>query len=309
VTTTTPTAALVGLGKMGANMVRRIARAGLPVAAFDVAPAARAELGTEPGVRVAASLAEAVAALAAPRVVWLMLPAGAPTESTIATLFGLLEPGDVVVDGGNADYRDSLRHAAEATRRSLHFVDAGVSGGVWGLANGYGLMLGGTPAAVAPLLPVVRALAPAPDRGWVHCGPPGSGHFVKMVHNGIEYGLMQAYAEGFALMRDKQEFGLDVAAIAASWRDGSVVRSWLLDLAADMLKADAGFAGVSPVVADSGEGRWTVREALDLGTPLPVITAALMNRFATQGRDDYAARFLSQLRHAFGGHFVPKDGG
>ena len=170
-------------------------------------------------------------------------------------------------------------------------------------------MLGGTPEAIAPVLPLARALAPAPDRGWVHCGPPGAGHFVKMVHNGIEYGLMQAYAEGFALLRDKREFGLDVAAIAASWRDGSVVRSWLLDLAADMLRADADFKGVAPVVADSGEGRWTVREALELGTPLPVITAALMSRLATQGRDDYAAQFLAQLRHAFGGHFVPNAGG
>ncbi len=303
-----PAVALVGLGKMGANMARRMARAGFGVAAFDAAEAARAALAAEPGVAIASTLAEAVGLLAAPRVVWLMLPAGAPSETTIAALYGLLAPGDVIVDGANADYRDSVRHAAEAAARRLHAVDAGVSGGVWGLANGYGLMLGGTPEAVAPVVPLARALAPAPDRGWVHCGPPGAGHFVKMVHNGIEYGLMQAYAEGFALMRDKREFGLDVAAIAASWRDGSVVRSWLLDLAADMLRADPDFAGVSPVVADSGEGRWTVREALDLGTPLPVISAALMNRFATQGRDDYAAQFLAQLRHAFGGHFVPKAG-
>ncbi|MBS0396897.1 MAG: decarboxylating 6-phosphogluconate dehydrogenase [Proteobacteria bacterium] len=294
---------------MGANMARRLARAGLPVAAYDAAEGARAALADEPGVEVAASLAAAVGRLAAPRVVWLMLPAGAPSESTLAELHALLAPGDVIVDGANADYRDSCRHAAEAAARALHFVDAGVSGGVWGLANGYGLMLGGTPEAVAPLLPLVRALAPAPDRGWVHCGPPGAGHFVKMVHNGIEYGLMQAYAEGFALMRDKTEFGLDLAAIAASWQDGSVVRSWLLDLVAGMLAADARFAGVAPVVADSGEGRWTIRESLDLGTPLPVITAALMSRFASQGRDDYAARFLAQLRHAFGGHAVERTPG
>jgi 6-phosphogluconate dehydrogenase len=305
---TRPAVALVGLGKMGANMARRLARAGLGVAAFDAAEGARAALGMEPGITVAATLAGAVALLAPPRVVWLMLPAGAPSEATFAALYGLLQPGDVIVDGANADYRDSIRHAEEAAARRLHAVDAGVSGGVWGLANGYGLMLGGTPEAVAPVVPLVRALAPAPDRGWVYCGPPGAGHFVKMVHNGIEYGLMQAYAEGFALMRDKREFGLDLAAIAASWRDGSVVRSWLLDLATDMLRADPAFAGVAPVVADSGEGRWTVREAIELGTPLPVISAALMNRFATQGRDDYTARFLAQLRHAFGGHFVPKDG-
>jgi 6-phosphogluconate dehydrogenase len=294
---------------MGANMARRLARAGIGVAAFDAAEGARAALAAEPGVAVAATLEGALALLAPPRVAWLMLPAGAPTETTLAALHGLLVPGDVIVNGANADYRDSMRHAREAEARGLHAVDAGVSGGVWGLANGYGLMLGGTPAAIAPVAPLARALAPAPDRGWLHCGPPGAGHYVKMIHNGIEYGLMQAYAEGFALLRDKREFGLDVAAIAASWRDGSVVRSWLLDLAADMLHADADFKGVAPVVADSGEGRWTVREAIELGTPLPVISAALMNRFATQGRDDYAAQFLAQLRHAFGGHFVPKDGG
>ncbi|MBS0376009.1 MAG: decarboxylating 6-phosphogluconate dehydrogenase [Proteobacteria bacterium] len=290
---------------MGANMARRVARAGIGVVAYDVAAEARAALATEPGIVAADSLADAVDRLAAPRVAWLMLPAGAPTEATLAELHARLAPGDVIVDGANADYRDSQRHAADAAARGLLAVDAGVSGGVWGLANGYGLMLGGTAAALAPVLPLVRALAPAPDRGWVHCGPPGAGHFVKMVHNGIEYGLMQAYAEGFALMRDKREFGLDLAAIAASWRDGSVVRSWLLDLAADMLHADAGLQGVAPVVADSGEGRWTVREALELGTPVPVIGAALMSRFASQGRDDFAAQFLAQLRHAFGGHFVP----
>ena len=300
---------MIGLGKMGANMARRLARAGMPVLAFDVADAARAALADEPGVQIAVTLAAAVEGLARPRVVWLMLPAGGPSEATLAALAGLLAGGDVIVDGANADYRDSMRHAAEAAAHAFGFVDAGVSGGVWGLANGYGLMLGGTPEAVAPVLPLARALAPAPDRGWVHCGPPGAGHFVKMVHNGIEYGLMQAYAEGFALMRDKHEFGLDLAAIAASWRDGSVVRSWLLDLAADALAADQTFAGVAPMVADSGEGRWTVREALELGTPLPSITAALMSRFASQGRDDYAARFLAQLRHAFGGHLVPKGPG
>ena len=306
---TRPAAALVGLGKMGANMARRLARAGLGIAAFDAAPAARDALAGEPGITVATTLADAVALLAAPRIVWLMLPAGPPTTTTLTALHELLAPGDVLVDGANADYRDSIHHAAAAAARRLHAVDAGVSGGIWGLANGYGLMLGGTPEAVAPVLPLVRALAPAPDRGWVHCGPAGAGHFVKMVHNGIEYGLMQAYAEGFALLRDKTEFGVDVAAVAASWRDGSVVRSWLLDLAADVLRADPTFSGVSPVVADSGEGRWTVREALELGTPLPVISAALMSRFTSQGRDDYAARFLAQLRHAFGGHLVPHERG
>ncbi|HUO80496.1 MAG TPA: decarboxylating 6-phosphogluconate dehydrogenase [Steroidobacteraceae bacterium] len=301
-----PAAALVGLGKMGANMTRRLARAGLPIVAFDAAAGARAALADEPAVTASASLGEAVGALAAPRIVWLMLPAGAPTTGTIDALLALLARGDVIVDGGNADYRDSQRHAAAAAARGIHLVDAGVSGGVWGLANGYGLMLGGAPEALELIAPLVRSLAPAPDRGWVHCGPAGSGHYVKMIHNGIEYGLMQAYAEGFALLRDKTEFGLDVAAIAASWRDGSVVRSWLLELAADVLAEDATFDRVAPVVADSGEGRWTVREAIELGVPAPVITAALMQRFASQGRDDYAARFLARLRHAFGGHAVTR---
>jgi 6-phosphogluconate dehydrogenase len=208
----------------------------------------------------------------------------------------------VIVDGANADFRDTERRAQALVARGFGFVDAGVSGGVWGLENGYGLMVGGTPESVEPVKPYLRALAPAPDAGWVHCGPAGSGHYVKMVHNGIEYGLMQAYAEGFALLKDRKEYGLDVAAIAAAWRDGTVIRSWLLDLAAGMLGSDAEFAQIAPVVADSGEGRWTVREAIAMGTPTPVITAALMARFATQGRDDYQAKFLAQLRHAFGGH-------
>ena len=300
-------AAVIGLGRMGGNMVRRLARARIGIGAFDLEPDARNALHDEPGVRVFESLADLARGLATPRVVWLMLPAGAPTAATLGALAPLLAPGDVLVDGGNADYRDSIRHAADAAGHGLGFVDAGVSGGVWGLANGYGLMCGGSAQSFARVLPLVRALAPSPDRGWVHCGAPGSGHFVKMVHNAIEYGLMQAYAEGFALMRDRREFDLDLAAIAASWQHGSVVRSWLLELAAGMLAADAAFAGVAPLVADSGEGRWTVREALELGTPLPVITAALMSRFASQGGDDYAARFLAQLRHAFGGHFVPKS--
>jgi 6-phosphogluconate dehydrogenase len=283
-------------------MARRIARAGLPVAAYDVAPAARAALADEPGVAPVDSLAALVAGLATPRVVWLMLPAGAPSETTLAELTALLAPGDVVVDGANADFRDTERRAAALVARGFGFVDAGVSGGIWGLANGYGLMVGGAQESVAHVLPYLRALAPRPDAGWVHCGPAGSGHYVKMVHNGIEYGLMQAYAEGFALLKDKPGYGLDVAAIAEAWREGTVIRSWLLDLASAMLSADATLADVAPVVADSGEGRWTVRESITQGIPTPVITAALMARFATQGRDDYAAKFLAELRHAFGGH-------
>ena len=296
--------AMVGLGRMGSSMLRRLARAGFPVCGYDVADAARTALADEPNVMTAASLAEAVAMLRPPRAVWVMLPAGAVTNQTIEAVAALLSPGDVILDGGNADYHDTLRQAAMLAARGLHFIDVGVSGGVWGLTEGYGLMFGGPPAAVAPLLPLFQALAPAPDRGWVHCGPSGSGHYTKMVHNGIEYGAMQAYAEGFALLHAKQEFALDVAAIAEAWRHGTVVRSWLLDLAAGALRADPSMDQVAPVVADSGEGRWTVREGLDLGVPLPVTAAALNVRLASQGRGDYGARFLARLRNAFGGHAV-----
>jgi 6-phosphogluconate dehydrogenase len=293
---------MIGLGRMGANMARRIARAGLAVAAYDVAPPARAALADEPNVAPVDSLGALIDALQAPRVVWLMLPAGAPSETTLAQLTGLLAPGDVIVDGANADFRDTERRAAALVTRGFGFVDVGVSGGIWGLDNGYGLMAGGTREAVEHVVPYLRALAPAPDTGWVHCGPAGAGHYVKMVHNGIEYGMMQAYAEGFALLKQKTEYGLDVGAIAEAWRHGTVIRSWLLDLGAATLRDDAEMTDVAPVVSDSGEGRWTVRESIAMGVPTPVITAALMARFATQGRDDYAAKFLAELRHAFGGH-------
>jgi 6-phosphogluconate dehydrogenase len=295
---------MVGLGRMGANMLRRLARSGIPVIGYDASAAAGAALSAEPRVQVAPTLAAAVAALAAPRAVWIMLPAGEITDETVRSLAALLSPGDVIIDGGNADYRDTLKRAALLAARGVNFVDAGVSGGVWGLENGYGLMFGGPAKAIEPLLPIFRSLAPAPDRGWVHCGPTGSGHYAKMVHNGIEYGLMQAYAEGLALLHAKPEFGFDVAAVAQAWRSGTVIRSWLLDLAADALAPDATLSAVAPVVADSGEGRWSVREALELGVPLPVITAALNARLASQGRADYTSRLLALLRHAFGGHAV-----
>ena len=302
--------AMVGLGKMGANMLRRVARAGIPIAGFDASTAAGAALAAEKGVTVGATLAATVASLRTPKAVWIMLPSGEITEQTVQAVAALLSPGDVILDGGNADYRDTIRRAATLAAKGLHFIDVGVSGGVWGLDNGYGLMFGGPKAAVEPLLPIFRALAPAADQGWVHCGPSGSGHYTKMVHNGIEYGLMQAYAEGFALLRAKSDFGMDVAAIAEAWRQGTVVRSWLLDLAAGALREDAVMDSVAPVVADSGEGRWTVREGLDLAVPLPVISAALNVRFASQGRGDYAARFMARLRNAFGGHAVtPKKPG
>ncbi len=299
---------MIGLGRMGGNMLRRLGRAGVSGIGFDASAAAGAALAGEPNVTVAASLAAAIAALKAPRAVWIMLPAGEITERTMLEVASLLSPGDIIIDGGNADYRDSMRHAATLAARGLHFIDAGVSGGVWGLEQGYGLMFGGAPEAVASLMPVLKALAPAADAGWVHCGPPGSGHYTKMIHNGVEYGLMQAYAEGFALLQAKSEFGLDVGAIAQAWCRGTVVRSWLLELAAPALQGPDALSNVAPVVADSGEGRWAVRESLDLGVPAPVIAAALNVRLASQGRGDYGARVLARLRNAFGGHVMQAAG-
>jgi 6-phosphogluconate dehydrogenase len=263
-------------------------------------------MAAEDRVQVVETLAGLVAALPAPRAVWLMLPAGAPTEDTLTELRGLLAAGDVIVDGANAWYRDSIRRAQEISAQGLQFVDAGVSGGVWGIVNGYGLMVGGTLGAVRRVEPFLRALAPAPDRGWLHCGPSGAGHFTKMVHNGIEYGLMQAYAEGLALLEAKEELHLDVAKIAESWRHGTVIRSWLLDLTAEFLAEDARLESIAPVVADSGEGRWAAIESVELGVPTPVMTLALMQRFASQGSGDFADRLLARMRQSFGGHAVTR---
>jgi 6-phosphogluconate dehydrogenase len=297
-------AGMVGLGRMGGNMARRLARGGIGVVAWDRSEEARAALAAEPGVAPVATLEALVAALAPPRVVWLMLPAGAPTEQTVEALSTMLAAGDTIVDGANAYYRDSERRAGALAARGLHFVDAGVSGGVWGLGNGYGLMLGGAPEAVRGVEPLARVLAPSPDAGWLRCGPAGAGHFTKMVHNGIEYGLMQAYAEGLALLAAKQDLELDVAAIAEAWRHGTVIRSWLLDLTAEFLAKDSRLEGLAPVVADSGEGRWTALESIQLGVPTPVMTLSLMERFASQGQGDYGRRLLARMRQAFGGHAV-----
>ncbi len=296
---------MIGLGRMGANMARRLARGGAHVIAWDKAAAARRALAHERRVAVAPDLASLVQELRTPRVLWLMLPAGNPSAALLARLVPLLAKGDVLVDGANAHYRDSMRRAAELAARGLHYVDAGVSGGVWGLANGYAIMLGGEARAVRRVTPFVRLLAP--PKGWLHCGPSGAGHYVKMVHNGIEYGLMQAYAEGFALLAGKNELNLDVAAVAELWRHGSVVRSWLLDLMAEMLKRDVALEDIAPVVADSGEGRWAAIEAVELGVPAPVISLALVMRFASQGKGGYAAKQLAQLRNMFGGHAVSKQ--
>ena len=297
---------MVGLGKMGANMARRLAQGGIRAALFDQNAGTTQALAAEIGAPGAATLAKLVEQVQSPRVIWLMLPAGGATETAIATIAPLLANGDVIVDGANSFYKDSVRRAAMLKRNSLLFVDAGVSGGVHGLANGYCLMVGGEEAAVARVKPYLRALAPTPEIGWLHAGPSGAGHFVKMVHNGIEYGMMQALAEGFALMAAKKEFDLDLAAVGELWKHGSVVRSWLLDLTADALKADTALNDIKPCVPDSGEGRWTAVEAVELGVPAPVMSLALMMRYATQGNNDYAAKLHVKMRQGFGGHEVKK---
>ena len=294
---------IVGLGRMGANMARRLAHGGAHVTGFDPDAAVRHSLVKE-GIVAAQSLSELVAGLPAQRVVWLMVPAGDVTERTIDDLSTLLAPGDLLVDGGNANYRDSQRRGAMLAARGIRFIDCGVSGGVHGLANGYTLMFGGDDEAAAMLAPYARILAPAPDAGWLHCGPVGAGHFVKMIHNGIEYGMMEALAEGFALMHNRSDLALDVARIAQTWRHGSVVRSWLLDLVAAFLAEDAELRDVAPIVADSGEGRWTVQEAIEQRIAAPVLSLALMARFTSQGGGDYANRMLAMMRKSFGGHAV-----
>lgn len=301
--------AMIGLGRMGANMVRRLREGGIEIVGFNRDAAATRRLADECGIEAAKSLEQLVAKLPPPRVIWLMLPAGEATQTTVDALGEMLEPGDLLVDGANSNFNDSMRRSRELGERGIEFLDAGVSGGIWGRTEGYALMLGGPEAALERLRPALEVLAPAADRGWVHCGPPGSGHFVKMVHNGIEYGMMQAYAEGFALMQARSDFDLDLAAIAETWRHGSVVRSWLLDLTADFLAEDQHLERVAPVVADSGEGRWTAIEAIEQGVPAPVMTTALMMRFASQGGSDYAARVLAMMRKQFGGHALeePKD--
>jgi len=295
---------MIGLGRMGANMARRLRRGGIEVVGFNRTRDVVDGLAREAGVLPAYSMTEAVQQLSAPRVVWLMLPAGDVTERAVHELAGLLEQGDIIVDGGNSNYHDTMRRAQLLAPTGVRYVDVGTSGGVWGLENGYCLMAGGEADAVKTLEPVLKALAPAPDRGWAHVGPAGAGHFTKMIHNGIEYGMMQAMAEGFALLRGKTEFKLDLAQIAELWRHGSVVRSWLLDLTAEGLKGDQDLAQIGPYVADSGEGRWTAIEAVDQGVAAPVISLALQMRFASQDAEGYGYRLLAMMRNAFGGHAI-----
>jgi 6-phosphogluconate dehydrogenase len=296
---------MIGLGRMGGNMARRLARHGIPVCGFAPDAHERPELAREKDVDVTNRLHAMIAALERPRVIWMMVPAGAPTEENVQTLAQTLEPGDILVDGGNAHYRDSQRRARLLTERNIGFLDVGVSGGIWGFENGYGLMIGGAREHFRTILPLIQALAPAPDRGWVYCGPSGAGHFTKMIHNGIEYGLMQAYAEGFSIMAAHKDLNLPLGDIAAAWCHGTVIRSWLLELTAGVLRDAGSLGAVAPEIADSGEGRWTAQEAIELGVPAPVISGALMTRFSSQGHGDFGARLLAKLRNAFGGHQLP----
>ena len=301
--------AMIGLGKMGGNMVRRLRRGGIEVVGYDRASEVVALLAKEDGMVAANSVADAVAKLPVPRVVWLMLPSGDPTEQQVRALVPLLSKGDIIVDGGNSNYHDSQRRGAWLAEQGIGFMDSGTSGGIWGLENGYCLMVGAADEVAKTMTPILQALAPAADRGWAHVGPVGAGHFTKMIHNGIEYGMMQSFAEGLELLRGKKEFELDLAQITELWRHSSVVRSWLLDLTAEALKHDQDLASVAPFVPDSGEGRWTVVEAVDQGVAAPVLTLALQMRFASQSKTGYSYRLLSTMRNAFGGHAVKKAGG
>jgi len=292
---------MIGLGKMGANMTERLLKAGHQVVAFDVSEQARQAVVAK-GAVAAGSLAELAEELAPPRAAWVMVPAGDPTDDTIAELAVHFSTGDVIVDGGNSNYKEAAPTAERLAAKGIGFVDAGTSGGVWGLTEGYCLMVGGTKEAVAVVEPALLALAP--EGGYAHVGPVGAGHFVKMVHNGIEYGLMQAYAEGFEIMRAAEEFSLDLHEIASIWRYGSVVRSWLLELIERATRPGAGLDQIAPVVVDSGEGRWTAHEALDRAVPAPVISTAVFTRFASRDRDSYAAKLLAAMRNQFGGHAV-----
>ena len=300
--------ALIGLGKMGGNMARRLCRGGIEVVGFNRSPEIVNSLAEEEGMIPATSLRDAVERLTAPRVVWLMLPCGEPTEAAIEELMDILDQGDIVVDGGNSNYHDSQRRGAMLAQQGLEYVDSGTSGGIWGLKNGYCLMVGGSEAAVNEVAPALKVLAPSAENGWAHVGPVGAGHFTKMIHNGIEYGMMQAMAEGFALMKGKEEFNLDLAQISELWRHSSVVQSWLLDLTADALKEDQKLEDIAPFVPDSGEGRWTVIESIDQGTAAPVLSLAMSMRFTSQDQEGYDFKLLSMMRNAFGGHAVKKAG-
>ena len=296
---------MIGLGRMGSNMARRLLKAGHRIVAYDTEREAMMSV-SDHGAVVTTSHADLVSRLSAPRAVWLMVPAGDPTESTINSLAPELSAGDIIIDGGNSYYRDSVRRAAALADKGIIFLDIGTNGGIWGLAEGYCLLVGGDREAFHHIKPILQSLAPSSDRGYGHVGSSGAGHFVKMIHNGIEYGMMQAYAEGFELMQAKQEFGLDLSQVAELWRHGSIIRSWLLDLTARALQENPNLDGIQAYVEDSGEGRWTVQESVELGIPVPVITQSLQARFRSRQDQPFAARLLAALRNQFGGHAVRK---
>ena len=297
--------AMIGLGRMGGNMVKRLAAGGHEVVAYDVDAAPGKALAAEfETVSAAADLADVIAQQPAPRVLWVMVPHQFVDSSIENLLAAGVQAGDLIIDGGNSNYKDGQRRAAELEKKGILFADCGTSGGVWGLKNGYSLMIGGTDAAIALIAPALTTLASNDGKGWGHVGPVGAGHFVKMVHNGIEYGMMQAFAEGFELMKAKEEFDLDMHQISRVWQHGSVVSSWLLDLTGDALEQDGDLSSLSDWMDDSGEGRWTVNESIDLGIPAPVLTLALQMRFRSRERDAFAGKIVNAMRAGFGGHAI-----
>jgi len=300
---------MLGLGKMGGNMSARLIRNGISVVGYDNNKSIVTQLVDNENLIGADSVSDALSKLDGQKIVWMMLPAGEITEMQISELIPQLSPGDIIVDGGNSNYKHSVKMGNMLAEHQIGFMDCGTSGGVWGLDNGYCLMVGATPEVAKAVEPVLRALAVTPQTGWLHAGPVGSGHFTKMIHNGIEYGMMESFAEGLELLKGKEEFGLDIAKITELWRHGSVVRSWLLDLTAEALKADQTLEDIAPFVADSGEGRWTVVESIEQGIPCPVLTLALQVRFRSQEKQKgYGYKILSTMRNAFGGHVMKKKG-
>src|SRR3954467_3026123 len=296
--------AMIGLGRMGGNMSERLMKGGHDMVVFD-RTAAMAQKYVALGATAAGSLSEVTSKLKAPRVVWIMVPAGKPADETIAALVPGMSKGDVIIDGGNSNFHDSMRRAAELEAKGIHFVDAGTSGGIWGLANGYCLMIGASPEAFKLCEPIFKTLAPTD--GYAHMGPPGAGHYVKMIHNGIEYGALQAYAEGYEILHASKDFKLDLHKIAAVWNRGSVVRSWLNELAELAFEKDSDLSDLRGYVEDSGEGRWTVQEAIDLDVPAPVITLSLLARLRSRQSDSFSAKVIAALRNEFGGHAVKKS--
>lgn len=297
---------MIGLGRMGANMAQRLMNGGHQVVGFDPKLEARKDLESK-GAGSADSLEALVKALPAPRTLWLMVPAGDITDGTLKNLQPLLAAGDTVIDGGNSNYKDTVRRAKTFADQKIDYIDCGTSGGVWGLAEGYSMMVGGDEAAVERMRPIFETLAPGKDQGWGRVGPVGSGHFTKMIHNGIEYGMMQAYAEGLSILQHKKEFSLDLHQVAEIWRYGSVVRSWLLDLTSAALAKNPQMSGIAPYVVDSGEGRWTVDEAIDLNVPAPVITQSLIERLRSRDKESFSDKLLSAMRNEFGGHPIKTE--